>query len=228
MIDSAPNRRHILATGVAGALCTLTGFGPFSAALAAPVFPHPFVGSRTVSRFADSLFFYEDVMPVALRRMIEAELARTDIAPDSPVEERLRAQFFAWLAVREIAPRALRRAGYDRMAVEVANGKLHPAGAQHAIGKQYAYSPTPPLAGDAYGACAHASTARFFADHEDIEVVIESGHYCARALVSTLPEEDDEAKHSWIWDFAVRTINTARDVSSDADAQHGLNLQTPA
>lgn len=91
-------------------------------------------------------------MPVALSGAVEAELARTDVTPDSETEERWRAEFFAWLTVRVITPAYLRRAGYHHLAADCENqsdlwnGMLASATAQHTIGKQHACSSTPRLA----------------------------------------------------------------------------------
>src|SRR5258706_9388698 len=117
MIKSALNRRQFLTASLAGALSAASGLNATSgAALEGKIFPRPFAGSRTVASFASGLFFCEDVLPLTLSRAIEAELARTDVALDSLAEERQRAEFFAWLAVKCIAPRALRRAGYEALA----------------------------------------------------------------------------------------------------------------
>jgi len=115
----------------------------------------------------------------------------------------------------------LRRAGYHALATDCENqsdlwnGMLASAGAQHTIGKEYAYGGTPPLASLAYGASAHAATCAFYAGHDDIEAVIETGNYCARALLELLLEK---AEAAGIWEFAVRAINTAinlADVAGD-------------
>lgn len=234
-MDSFPNRRHVLAGGLAVALSACGGFGPLHAAVAAPVFPRSFAGSRTVSSFASGLFFCEDAMPLTLSSAVEAELGRTALQHDSEAEERRRAEFFAWLTVRVIAPAYLRRAGYDHSAVrceeqtDLSNGMLASATAQHAIGKQYAYSSTPRLASFAYGASAHASTAAFYAGHEDIQVVVQTGNYCARALLEGFSYEDaSPADAARIWAFAVRAINAAVELGSGEDVQHGPSLNMPA
>lgn len=234
-MHSPPNRRHVVAGGLAAALGACSGFRPLRAAVAAPLFPRSFAGSRTVSSFASGLFFCEDVMPIALIRAIEAELARMDVPPDSEAEERRRAEFFAWLTVRVIAPDYLRRAGYDNLAVDCSRqtdlwkAMLASATAQHTIGKQYAYSSTPRLASFAYGASAHASTAAFYAGHKDIQVVIETGHYCARALLEGFSYEDTlPADAAQIWDFAVRAINSALELESGESIRHDLVMNTPA
>lgn len=215
-MDSIPNRRHVLASGLAIALSACGGFGPLHAAVAAPVFPRSFAGSRTVSSFASGLFSCEEAMPISLNRAIEAELDRAALQHDSEAEERRRAEFFAWLTVRVIAPAYLRRAGYDHAAVrceeqsDLWNGMLASATAQHAIGKQYARSSTPRLASFAYGASAYASTAAFYAGHEDIEVAIQTGHYCACALLKGFSYEDtSQADAAQVWAFAVQAINAA-------------------
>lgn len=177
------------------------------------------------------MFFCEDAMPIVLSSAIEAELARTDVPPDSEAEERRRGEFFAWLTVRVIAPAYLRRAGYDHLAAgceeqsDLWNGMLASATAQHTFGKQYAYSSTPRLGSFAYGASAHASTAAFYAGHEDIQVVIETGNYCARALLEGFSYEDTApADGARIWDFAVRAINASVELDAGEAARHGLSL----
>jgi hypothetical protein len=67
-MDSIPNRRHVLTGGLPLALSACGGFGALDAAVAAPVFPRSFAGSRTVSSFASGLFFREDAMPISLNR----------------------------------------------------------------------------------------------------------------------------------------------------------------
>lgn len=208
-----PNRRHFLAGGFA-ALYACGGFSSLHTALARPVLLRSFAGNRTASSFASCLFRYEDVMPNALVSAIETELSHIVVQHDSEAEERRSAEFFAWLTVRVIAPAYLRRAGYDQLAADCENqsdlrDEARPsATAQHTIGKQYAYSLTPRLASFAYGASAHASTATFYAGHEDIETVIETGHYCARALLEGFSYEDaSPADAAQIWAFAVRAIN---------------------
>jgi hypothetical protein len=153
-------------------------------------------------------------MPNVLVSAIETELSHIVVQHDSEAEERRSAEFFAWLTVRVIAPAYLRRAGYDQLAANCENqsdlrDEAHPSStAQHTIGKQYAYSRTPRLASFAYGASAHASTAAFYAGHEDIETVIETGHYCARALLEGFSYKDaSPADAAQIWAFAVRAIN---------------------
>ena len=160
---------------------------------------------------------YDEEMPLPLRRAIDAELDLADVVPETPTQERQCAEFFAWLAVRSIAPRALRRAGYDALAADCENQPIPSNGgsacsiAQHAIGTQYACSLEPPLAALAYDASAHASTAAFYAGHEDIAVVTQTGCFCAYALLhgSFYDYDIDMVEASWLWDFAVTAINTA-------------------
>ena len=105
MVHFTPDRRQFLTTGLAVGLSTVCGFGVGGATLEGKTFPMPFAGSRTVANFASGLFFCEDDMPISLSHALDAGLARTDVVPDSHAEERRRAKFFAWLAVRCIAPR---------------------------------------------------------------------------------------------------------------------------
>jgi len=174
-----------------------------------PAAPRSFAGSRTVSSFASGLLLaYEDVPP-AMRRSIYAELDRTDGVPGDPVLERRQAQFFARLAVRTIAPRALRRAGYFRLAAAVSSEALAPAFAQHQIGRQFAgRGCLPALASIAYGASAHAATALFYAGHDDINVAVSTGEFCALALVQAL-SYPDSPEAAWIWSFATHAIEVA-------------------
>jgi hypothetical protein len=104
VIESALNRRHFLATGVVGALCSLGGFSVQGAVLEDRIFPLRSVVSSTVSSFASCLFFCENVLPSALSRTIE--LARADVTPGAFAEERRCAEFFALLAVTRVARRA--------------------------------------------------------------------------------------------------------------------------
>jgi hypothetical protein len=235
MTQPALDRRTFLAFGVAGGIGALGAFGACGTVPDRPIVLKPFAHSRTVSSFAEGLFFCEDAMPLPLRRLIEAELARTDVVPEAPPQERERAAFFAWLAVRNIAPRALRRAGYEALAMGCENQRDFAPGdaaavAQHTIGREHRDCRVMPRrASLAYGASAHASTCAFYAGHEDIAVVVETGHYCARALLagSFYDDEIDAAGATWTWNFAAMAINAALDSASGENAQHGLNLWTP-
>jgi hypothetical protein len=159
-------------------------------------------------------------MPIAIQRAIDAELS-TSKASDKIPDERACAEFFAWLAVRRFAPRALRQAGYHQLAgncetqSDLWNGMIASATAQHTIGREYRDVLITPRA---YGACAHAATAAFYAGVEEMETVVQTGEYSARALVSPLPEEDegdiDSCEAQWIWEAAVTTINAAIDIRS--------------
>ena len=74
----------------------------------------------------------------------------------------------------------------------------------------------PPLASSAYGASAHASTAKFYAGHENIETVVDAGKHCAWALLLPLEEEyPDVFETTWIWNFAVKAINVATDLCAE-------------
>ena len=160
-------------------------------------------------------------MPLALSRAIDAELARSDVPAVSLAKERRQAEFFAGLATRVIAPRFLRRAGYEALASECETQRdlRTPGGAaavaQHTIGRE-CRSPMPRLASIAYGASAHASTCAFYARHGEIETVMQTGNYCARALLSYFDHKDAVAAEStWIWDFTVTAINVAAGINSD-------------
>jgi hypothetical protein len=185
-----------------------------AAAFPGTIFTRPFAGSRTVSGFTLALFSCEDLMPWTLGRAIEDELRRSDVALDSDAEERRRAAFLARLTVEALAPFALRRAGYLRMAADVASGTLPPAAAEHTIGREHVGKGImlrPPAS--AYSASAHAATAAFYAAHQDIDVVIQTGRYCASALLAPLEplieDEVDAAEPTGVWNCAVRTINRA-------------------
>ena len=65
--------------------------------------------------------YADQMLPVELERQLIAGLARTDVTPSSVADERRQAEFFGWLAVRTIVPRALRRAGYEALAQKCEN-----------------------------------------------------------------------------------------------------------
>lgn len=210
------DRRRFLATTLGAALSAVIGANAFSAVLASGGSLRPFAESRVVSRYASGLFFSEEVMPPILRDAIQAEFDRTDVAQISLDEERRRAKFFALLAVRCIASAALRRAGYAALAAECEGqtslweGMLAAAGAQHTIGKQYARCQTPEPAASAYTACAHTATAAYYAGHEDIAVLVDTGTYCARALVESIPYVDPQPEElTLVWVTAANAINVA-------------------
>jgi hypothetical protein len=121
--------------------------------------------------------------------------------------------------MRVIAPRTLRRAGYEALAAECENERdFRPGGAaavaQHTIGHEFRSSLTPRLARFAYGACAYTSTCDFYAGHDQIETVTETGTYLSWALLEPLSYEDASvADSAWIWKFAVATINAATDLN---------------
>jgi len=217
MIQPTCSRRTFLNFGVASGVCALSGFGSASAMAREPMAIKPFAHSRTVSSFAAAFACFQDDMPRRLLRAFDAEFARGDVAPDAPEIDRKRAEFFAWLALRHIAPHALRRAGYDGLAAncgkqsDLSEGAAAAACSQHTIGMQYAYSETPRLAGLAYGASAHAATAAFYAGCEDIETVVMAGEFCARALIGGFFYDDDIdiADAVWVWEFAAGAMNAA-------------------
>ena len=79
-------------------------------------------------------------MPPALSRAIDAELALTSQPVHDIAAERRQAEFFGWLAMRVIAPRTLRRAGYEALALGCERERdFRPGGAaacaQHTIGR---------------------------------------------------------------------------------------------
>lgn len=220
MIQPTLHRRQFLTASIAASALALSGFNARRATLEGSIFPRPFAGSRTISSFASGLFWSEDDMPLALSRAIDAELARTDVPAESVAEERCQAEFFAWLAMRVIAPRTLRRAGYEALAAGCENERdFQPGGAaavaQHTIGREFRSSPIMPrLASFAYCSSAHTSTCTFYVGHDQLETVIQTGTYLARALLAPFSHEDANAADSaWIWSFAVATINAAADLS---------------
>lgn len=239
MTQPALDRLTFLAFGLAGGLSALGDFDVHAAVPDGPTVLKPFAHSRTVTTFAQGLFdhwhFADETNFPPLRQMIDAEFIRTGtpnihywnyhpaIGPapkDSEADkiERRRAAFFARLAVEYIAPRALRRAGFEQMAADVAGGMLSPAGAQHAIGRKYAHCETPMLANCAYGASAHASTAAFYAAHRDIDVVTQTGYFCARALLDASFYDDVAVENpDEVWNFAAAAMNTAIELH-DAEA----------
>ncbi|MCA0423773.1 MAG: hypothetical protein LCH61_10680 [Proteobacteria bacterium] len=193
--------------------------------------------SQTITNFACELFCYEDAMPMALRTTLDAECAsiaaeyarliesdwRAQLTEDGVEAERRCAAFFERLAVEYLAPLALRRAGCGQLAVGVANRMVCPSHAQHAIGRLFPHGPIyegetvvryvlmPKLAHCAYGACAHAATTHFYADHTDLEVVVTAGSYCARSLLDTCFYDDEVVAPDahWVWNFAALAINAA-------------------
>jgi len=99
MIQSTLNRRQFVTTALAGALYAQSGVSALGTIFEGSIFLRPFAGSHTIASFAYGLLscddVYDHVMPLTLRRAIEAELARTDVVADSVAEERRRAEFFA-------------------------------------------------------------------------------------------------------------------------------------
>jgi len=230
MIQSTLHRRQFLAAGIAAAALALWGTSASGGVNSeVRIFPRPFAGSRTISGFADELLFTDELlhaenkMPLVLRRAIEAELARTDAPLDNLAKERCQAEFFAWLAVRTIAPRTLRRAGYETLAAGCENVRDFRPGsssamavAQHTIGREFSSVSMPRLAHFAYGASAHASTYAFYAGDDEIEVALRTGEYCARALVQPFSWEDaDDIETARIWGFAVAAINAGTIIETD-------------
>lgn len=239
MIPTAVNRRTFLTAGSAGGLCALGGFGTQAAAFDGAIVLAPFAQSPTITTFAQGLLdhwhFADEVDFPPLRQMIDAELVRTGmpnvyywdyhptagpVPKDSEADkiERRRAEFFARLAVEYIAPRALRRAGLEQMAADVASGVVAPATAQHTIGAADAArcraagapSPMPVLESCAYGASAHASTAAFYTTLPEIDCVHQTGYFCARALLDASFYDDIAVENpAEVWNFAAAAINMA-------------------
>jgi hypothetical protein len=128
-----------------------------------------------------------------------------------------------------IAPRALRRAGYEDLAVACENERdFLPGGAaamaQYLIGREPRSSVImPPLAQLACGASAHTSTCAFYSGLPQIESVVESGRYCATALLQPIDVDEaddvDFAEAVWIWDFAVQAINAAIVLGRNGNAE---------
>jgi len=240
MSEADLDRRRFLASGLAGGVLAWAGPGVYGALPEGPMLLKPFTHSPTVSLFAHGMFWCGGGNPPLLLE-IEAQLERAGnpidryelwrpaadtgaLQPDRPVtaSEHQRAAFFARLAVEHLAPRALRHAGYEEMAVDVASGALDPAEAQHMIGRQYrdcsVMQPLP--ASGAYGTCAHASTTALRAAHRELGEVAQAGYYCARALESVLclGDEDVLPDDARVWDFAARAINLAIDLIPDVEA----------
>lgn len=249
------HRRRFLVFGLAGGLSGPLGLGIDRALSQGPTVLRQFTHSPTVVTFARGLFFGSDDRDEAglprLLQMIDAEFVRTgtptfdrweyrpgpDPAPeDSEADkiERRRAAFFSRLAVEYIAPRALRRAGFEQMAADVASGALPPAAAQHTIGQgdvrrcrvAGTLAPMPKLESCAYGASAHASTTAFYATRREIDSVHQTGYYCARALIdaSFCDDEVIDPDPTWAWNIAALAINAAIGLHDPS----GLLLAGPA
>ncbi|MDA0990646.1 MAG: hypothetical protein O3A51_07840 [Verrucomicrobia bacterium] len=228
VIQPTLHRRQFLAAGIAGFTLALSAPYALGETLTGRIFPRRFGGSRTISSFATGLFWSEDEMPMALSRAIEAELARTNVPADSVAAERSHAEFFARLAMGVIAPRTLRHAGYEALAAGCEGERdFRPGGAaalaQHTIGYEFRSSEEPRLASFAYCACAHTSTCAFYAGYEEMETVVQSGTYLARALLAPFSYEDASATESaWIWNFAVATINAATHLCEESRLDRGV------
>jgi hypothetical protein len=217
MFNPELTRRGVLGVGLLGALAAARALDWTGTALAAPPFVRPLACSPTVSYFASALLQYEREFPATFLDAIEHEIERSDVPRDSADIERRRSEYFAWLAVRVIAPHYLRRAGYDDFAAEcetqssLDTARLVAASAQHAIGKQYSHTKvTPREAQFAYGASARTCTSASYACNPDMKVASEAGHFCARALLETFSYEDaPPAEIAAIWHFALQSMNTA-------------------
>jgi len=240
---TALNRRTFLTSGAAGSLCALSGLGAHAPSFNGPAL-EPFARSPTVITY-DHWHFADETDFPPLRQVIDAELFQTGTpniyyweyrqatgpAPkDSASDkiERRRATFFARLAVEYIAPRALRRAGFEQMAADVVSGALVPAGAQHTIGAANATrcraagapSPMPALEMCAYGASGHASSAVFYATSSEVDVVHQTGWFCGAALLAASFYDDAAVENpADVWDFAERAINAAMAIGHDHAAQ---------
>lgn len=248
MTLSALNRRNFIRSGLLGGLGALGGSGALAAEV---VLLKPFRYSHSIQRFVMSLFWYEEFMPRPLLYALEADQFPPEDAwplhmkeepaifgaframlqdPQHAAKERQRAEFFAQLAVRNIAPRALRRAGYvaqaDACAAPEGPWNLAAAGAQHHIGhcdrkrdvaEGRGPQIMPRLDSLAYGASAHAATTAGHARADEIETVVEAGRYCGLALTSSVfwGDEIEPADEVWVWNFAAKVINAAVDLDQD-------------
>lgn len=215
MTTLALARRQALSAGIAASVLTMARNGVCKSVFEDGSLPRVFTGSRTVTTFAAGLLFVPE-LPSKLKHTITSQLRRADVYDYHPftrnngpetirtdtktyceADERRQAEFFAWLAVRIIAPRALRRAGYEALATGCEREQLlRPGGAaalaQHTIGREFRSSLFTPRAWVAYGTCAHASTCSCYVLDEKIETVVHAGYFCARALVETFCCEDPE------------------------------------
>ena len=115
-MNSIIKRRTALLAALTFPLPSAAHSGAHSQPRQSAYFLHPFAGSRTVSAFACELLGLESLIPIALYRAIHIEFSRPVARMDSSEDERRRADFFAWFAIQTIAPRHLRRAGYDEQA----------------------------------------------------------------------------------------------------------------
>lgn len=239
MMQPAPDRRTFLTFGLAAGLSALGSFDAHATMPDGTIALKPFAHSRTVTTFAQGLFghwhFADETDFPPIRQMIDAEFIRTSTPniyyweyrpatgpalKDSDADriERRRAAFFARLAVEYIAPRALRHAGFEQMAADVASGVLAPAAAQHTIGAaaaarcRAAGAPwlMPIFESCAYGSSAHASSAAFYADLPEIDSVHQTGWFCAAALLAASFYDDVAVENpNEVWNFAATAINTA-------------------
>lgn len=235
-MNTIVNRRHALLAALALPLAATASSDARGQPRQPTYFPRPFAGSRTVVAFAEELLSLESLMPIALNRAIHVELARPITRMDSVNDEQRRAEFFSWFAIKTIAPRHLRRAGYEEQAAECESatvlweGGLAAAGAQHTIGKASRASQClPQLLQFAYSASAHACNSTLdeyqliHAGEQRTEWVAQSGWHCARALTASLAfafegEDADPTELAWVLETTVSLINRAMMVSAGAVA----------
>lgn len=213
MHQTALDRRTFMAFGLAGGLGAIGGFGALAGG---PVALKPFAHSRTVLGFAR--FLLSDATPRTLRETIEAELARTDGTSAIPALEREHAMFFARLAVWNIAPRALRAAGYETLAANcerqtcLSHARRELGRARTAIG----WPPARLRDADvpAHAACHDAALTASLVGEEDIGVVVRTGGFCGRTLfIGSMYDKDTDPDR--FWKFGAMAINAAIHLGSD-------------
>lgn len=226
------NRREFSFTGIGAIVVSFGESTELTSTSNRAFILRPFSFSRTVSELAAWATMEGIPVPQPLQRTIDAESARPAVRLESPADERKRAVFLAWFAVGLIAPRHLRRAGYDTLALNCEKQPdLQSAGnaaarAQYTIGRDCLHRTgggMPALLDVAYATCSHAATAAFYARAADIQTVVETGRCAAHALTSPIfLDEDgsgyrtDPGEATWVWDSLVHAINTAMTIGPDS------------
>ncbi len=232
-MKSVYNRRSAMTAAMALVLAPSGRSMARSAPRVPTLFPRPFAGSRTVTTFVQELLGHEWLVPIPLARELHIELTRPITQYDSYADEVQRAEVFAWFAIRTIAPRYLRQAGYGLEAencerqTSLREGALAAATAQHTIGHDQrvrydrggvrTFAPPEHFAyGASAYACnsAHDPTCFVGMPPTPVEWIAQSGWQCARALTQSFAsvydgEEADPVESAWVWDAAVSVINQA-------------------
>ncbi len=234
-MKSIISRRQTLASAAAFALPSFGSTSADSVPTAVEILPHSLTCSFTIRRFVEAQRCGPRSMPIALDMALNVEPEEQgpsvwEIHDDTilHLEER-RAEFFSWFAIRTIAPRHLRRAGFHAEADTCEwqtipwRGEIAAKAAVRSVGRHAHRNGMSPLSEIAYKATSFAwYTVRDDTRIADLDMrrgvarnrmwISNSAWHCGLALTTPFArdlEDVDACEAAWIWTTAVQLINAA-------------------